>query len=282
MQQQNQNIEPNRGRQQPRKPRPRARVNLENTRNEGFAEWLYNHRVGLIVVLAAYIVGVVVLFTTRVSVEIPPVEYIIEIVDELPPTEEEVEKLRQQRDELQREIDRRLAAVQQVRNVQSNDAAESEASGGELSYDADMQQMMNQVASDMATNRGDYESGLREVAGIGNGGSGGGSGGGKGSGEKGKFSGAVTVEYSFTSPVRHARGDLYTPAYRAKGGGIVVVDVWINRNGTVTDVRIASSTNPELNKQALDAAKHAKTLFNIDNTAPTSHRGTITYTFVAQ
>lgn len=281
MQQQNQNIEPNRGRQQPRKPRPRARVNLENTRNEGFAEWLYNHRVGLIVVLAAYIVGVVVLFTTRVSVEIPPVEYIIEIVDELPPTEEEVEKLRQQRDELQREIDRRLAAVQQVRNVQSNDAAESEASGGELSYDADMQQMMNQVASDMATNRGDYESGLREVAGIGNGGSGGGSGGGKGSGEKGKFSGAVTISYSFTSPVRHHR-DLYVPAYRAKGGGIVVVDVWINRNGTVTDVRIASSTNPELNKLAEYAAKNAKTLFNIDNTAPTSHRGTITYTFVAQ
>lgn len=282
MQQQNQNIEPNRGRQQPRKPRPRARVNLENTRNEGFAEWLYNHRVGLIVVLATYIVGVVVLFTTRVSVEIPPVEYIIEIVDELPPTEEEVEKLRQQRDELQREIDRRLAAVQQVRNVQSNDAAESEASGGDMSYDADMQQMMNQVASDMATNRGDYESGLREVAGIGNGGSGGGSGGGKGSGEKGKFSGAVTVRYSFTSPVRHHRGDLYKPAYRAKGGGIVVVDVWINRNGTVTDARIASSTNPELNKLALDAAKHANTLFNIDNTAPTSHRGTITYTFLAQ
>lgn len=281
MQQQNQNIQPNRGRQLPRKPRPRARVNLENTRNEGFAEWLYNHRVGLIVVLAAYIVGVVVLFTTRVSVEIPPVEYIIEIVDKLPPTEEEVEKLRQQRDELQREIDRRLAAVQQVRNVQSNDASESEASGSELSYDADMQQMMNQVASDMATNRGDYESGLRDVAGIGKGGSGGGSGGGKGSGEKGKFSGAVTVGYSFTSPVRHHR-DLYVPAYRAKGGGIVVVDVWINRNGTVTDARIASSTNPELNSQALDAAKHAKTLFNIDNTAPTAHRGTITYTFVAQ
>lgn len=281
MQQQNQNIQPNRGGQLPRKPRPRARVNLENTRNEGFAEWLYNHRVGLIVVLAAYIVGVVVLFTTRVSVEIPPVEYIIEIVDELPPTEEEVEKLRQQRDELQREIDRRLAAVQQVRNVQSNDASESEASGSELSYDADMQQMMNQVASDMATNRGDYESGLRDVAGIGKGGSGGGSGGGKGSGEKGKFSGAVTVGYSFTSPVRHHR-DLYVPAYRAKGGGIVVVDVWINRNGTVTDARIASSTNPELNSQALDAAKQAKTLFNIDNTAPTAHRGTITYTFVAQ
>lgn len=281
MQQQNQNIQPNRVRRAPRKARPSARVRLDDTRNEGFAEWLYNHRVGLIVVLAAYIVGVVVLFTTRVSVEIPPVEYIIEIVDELPPTEEEVEKLRQQRDELQREIDRRLAAVQQVRNVQSNDAAESEASGGEMSYDADMQQMMNRVASDMATNRGDYESGLRDVAGIGKGGSGGGSGGGKGSGEKGKFSGAVTVGYSFTSPVRHHR-DLYVPAYRAKGGGIVVVDVWINRNGTVTDVRIASSTNPELNSQALAAAKHAKTLFNIDNTAPASHRGTITYTFVAQ
>ena len=91
----------------------------------------------------------------------------------------------------------------------------------------------------------------------------------------------MTVNYSFTDPVRHHR-DLYVPAYRAKGGGVVVVDVWLDRNGTVTNARIASSTNPELNSQALAAAKHSRTLFRIDNTAPQSHRGTITYTFVAQ
>lgn len=264
----------------PNASRRRARVDLENTRSESFGEWCYTHRVGIVVVLACYAIGIVVMLTTRVTVEIPPVEYIIEIVAE-EPTVDDVEKLRQRRDELQREIDQRLAAVQQVRNLQSNDASASAASGSDVQYDAEMQQLMDKTASDMATNRGDYESGMREVAGIGSGGTGGGAGSGTGSGEKGKFSGAVTVSYSFTAPIRHHRA-LYTPAYRAKGGGVVVVDVWINRNGSVTDARIASSTNAELNQQALAAAKHSTTLFNIDNTAPQLHRGTITYTFVAQ
>ena len=76
--------------------------------------------------------------------------------------------------------------------------------------------------------------------------------------------------------------NLYVPAYRSKGGGVVVVDVWIDRNGTVTTARIASSTNSELNQQALSAARNSRTLFDINNSAPAPQRGTITYTFVAQ
>jgi TonB family protein len=91
----------------------------------------------------------------------------------------------------------------------------------------------------------------------------------------------VTVAYNFEKPVRHHR-DLYVPAYKTKGGGVVVVDVWLDRNGTVTKASIQSSTNSELNASALAAARHRKTLFRIDDTAPESHRGTITYTFVAQ
>jgi TonB family protein len=243
-------------------------------------EWLYSHRIGLLVVLAVYLVGGVVLATARYDVELRPVEYIIEFVDEAP-TEEEVEELKKRRDMLQEDINRRLAAIEKVKNLQSNDASESAGSKEQMQYDSDMQQMMDKVASDMATNRGDYESGMREVQGIGKGGSGGGSGGTKGDGDKGKFSGAVTVAYSFENPVRHHR-DLYVPAYRSKSGGVVVVDVWLDRNGTVTSARISSSTNSELNEQALSAARNRRTLFRIDSSAPVSHRGTITYTFVAQ
>lgn len=261
-------------------PRRKPAVNLSDTRKESLGEWLYSHRIGLLVVLAVYLVGGVVLATARYDVELRPVEYIIEFVDEAP-TEEEVEELKKKRDMLQEDINRRLAAIEKVKNLQSNDASESAGSKEQMQYDSDMQQMMDKVASDMATNRGDYESGMREVQGIGKGGSGGGSGGTKGNGEKGKFSGAVTVAYKFENPVRHHR-DLYVPAYRSKSGGVVVVDVWLDRNGTVTSARISSSTNSELNEQALSAARNRRTLFRIDSSAPVSHRGTITYTFVAQ
>ena len=258
----------------------RLSIDLGDTRSESFGEWLFNHRIGLIAMVAAYIIGIIVMATTRINVELQPEEYIIEFVEE-EPSEEELEQLRRKRDALQEEINQRLARAQRVQNLQSNDASESSASA-DMRYDSETEQMMDKIASDMATNRGDYESGMRQIEGMGKGsGSGSGSGGNKGTGEKGKFSGAVTVNYSFTDPVRHHR-DLYVPAYRAKGGGVVVVDVWLDRNGTVTNARIASSTNPELNNQALAAAKHSRTLFRIDNTAPQSHRGTITYTFVAQ
>ena len=261
-------------------PRRKPSVNLNDTRRESLGEWLYNHRIGLMVVIAIFMVGGVVLATARYNVELRPVEYIIEFVDEAP-TAEEVEELKKRRDKLQEDIERRMAAIEKVKNLQSNDAAEQAGSKEQMQYDSDMQQMMDKVAADMATNRGDYESGMREVQGIGKGGSGGGSGGTKGTGDKGKFSGAVTVAYSFEDPVRHHR-DLYVPAYRTKSGGVVVVDVWLDRNGTVTAARINSSTNSELNEEALNAARHNRTLFRIDSSAPVSHRGTITYTFVAQ
>lgn len=260
-------------------PRRRLSVDLGDTRSESLGEWLYNHRVGLVVMLAAYIIGIIVVATTRIDVEVRPVEYIIEFVED-EPTKEELEQLKRKRDKLQEEINQRLAAVQRVQNLQSNDASQSAASQ-DMKYDAETQDMMSKVASDMATNRGDYESGMRKIQGMGKGGDGNGSGGGKATGEKGKFSGAVTINYEFRDPVRNHR-DLYVPAYKAKGGGIVVVDVWLDRNGTVTSARIASSTNPELNQQALAAAKHSRTVFDINGSAPQSHRGTITYTFVAQ
>ena len=258
----------------------RRSVDLGSTRKETLGEWLYTHRIGLIVVLATFIVGGIWLATARYSFTLPPTEYLIEFVEEVP-SEAEVEELKRKRDQLQEEIDRRLQEVQKVKNLQSNDASETSGSQSKLSHDSQTQEMMDKIASDMAANRKEFESGMREVNAMGKGGEGEGAGADKGNGEKGKFSGAVTVAYNFSDPVRHHR-DLYVPAYRSKGGGVVVVDVWLDRNGKVTQARIASSTNKELNEQALDAARHRKTLFKIDDTAPTSHRGTITYTFVAQ
>ena len=276
----------NRATGQPPRPRRRPHIELGDTRSESFGEWLYSHRLGFVAVIISILIGGVWIATARVNVVIPPIEYIIEFVDE-EPTPEEVEKLKQQRDKLQEEIDRRLAAVQQVKNVQSNESAE-EGGAESQNYDNETQQMMDKIASDMASNRSDYESGMREANGIGTGGSGNGSGGKKGDGKDKNFKGAVTVSYDINyvsgnkKVARTARTSLYKPAYLAKEGGYVVLEVRVDRNGTVKSAVVKESSNSALNEIARKAALNAGTIFNIDPNAPISNVGTITYTFVAQ
>lgn len=276
----------NRATDQPPRPRRRPHIELGDTRSESFGEWLYSHRLGFVAVIISILVGGLWIATARVNIEIPPIEYIIEFVDQ-EPTPEEVEKLKQQRDKLQQEIDRRLAAVQQVKNVQSNESAE-EGGAESQNYDNETQQMMDKIASDMASNRSDYESGMREANGIGKGGSGNGSGGKKGDGKDKNFKGAVTVSYDINyisgnkKVARTARASLYKPAYLAKEGGYVVLEVRVDRNGTVKSAVVKESSNSALNEIARKAALNTGTIFNIDPNAPVSNVGTITYTFVAQ
>ena len=276
----------NRATGQPPRPRRRPHIELGDTRYESFGDWLYSHRLGFVAVIISILVGGLWIATARVNIEIPPIEYIIEFVDQ-EPTPEEVEKLKQQRDKLQQEIDRRLAAVQQVKNVQSNESAE-EGGAESQNYDNETQQMMDKIASDMASNRSDYESGMREANGIGKGGSGNGSGGKKGDGKDKNFKGAVTVSYDINyisgnkKVARTARASLYKPAYLAKEGGYVVLEVRVDRNGTVKSAVVKESSNSALNEIARKAALNAGTIFNIDPNAPVSNVGTITYTFVAQ
>lgn len=276
----------NRATGRPPRPRRRPHIELGDTRSESFGEWLYSHRLGFVAVIISILIGGLWIATARVNIEIPPIEYIIEFVDQ-EPTPEEVERLKQQRDKLQQEIDRRLAAVQQVKNVQSNESAE-EGGAESQNYDNETQQMMDKIASDMASNRSDYESGMREANGIGKGGSGNGSGGKKGDGKDKNFKGAVTVSYDINyvsgnkKVARTARASLYKPAYLAKEGGYVVLEVRVDRNGTVKSAVVKESSNSALNEIARKAALNAGTIFNIDPNAPVSNVGTITYTFVAQ
>ena len=276
----------NRATGQPPRPRRRPHIELGDTRSESFGEWLYSHRLGFVAVIISILIGGLWIATARVNIEIPPIEYIIEFVDQ-EPTPEEVEKLKQQRDKLLQEIDRRLAAVQQVKNVQSNESAE-EGGAESQNYDNETQQMMDKIASDMASNRSDYESGMREANGIGKGGSGNGSGGKKGDGKDKNFKGAVTVSYDINyisgnkKVARTARASLYKPAYLAKEGGYVVLEVRVDRNGTVKSAVVKESSNSALNEIARKAALNTGTIFNIDPNAPVSNVGTITYTFVAQ
>lgn len=73
------------------------------------------------------------------------------------------------------------------------------------------------------------------------------------------------------------------PAYRCRGGGKVVVEIIVGRNGLVIDASIVSSkqiVDECLLIRSLEAAK--LTEFNIDNNAPKRQYGLITFQFVAQ
>jgi hypothetical protein len=73
------------------------------------------------------------------------------------------------------------------------------------------------------------------------------------------------------------------PVYLALGGGEVVVEIIVNRNGEVlqaTPRETANISDPTILAYAKQAAE--KTIFNPDNSAPEKERGTISYLFVAQ
>ena len=76
---------------------------------------------------------------------------------------------------------------------------------------------------------------------------------------------------------------LPVPVYLAQGGGTVIVDIKVNREGRVIEAN--PRANPSIHDEqiflyAREAA--SRTVFNSDNSAPTVQKGTIHYTFVAQ
>ena len=76
---------------------------------------------------------------------------------------------------------------------------------------------------------------------------------------------------------------LPVPVYLSQGGGTVIVDIVVNRQGRVVDAE-PRDDNSIRDKQLFAYAKEAasRTVFNSDNSAPTRQKGTIQYTFVAQ
>jgi hypothetical protein len=73
------------------------------------------------------------------------------------------------------------------------------------------------------------------------------------------------------------------PVYLALGGGQVVVDIVVNRDGDVIQATPRENSiipDPTILAYAKQAAE--KTIFNPDSSAPEKERGTISYLFVAQ
>ena len=73
------------------------------------------------------------------------------------------------------------------------------------------------------------------------------------------------------------------PIYLAQGGGVVIVDILVNRKGLVEKASVRENpgiTDKQIFRFAMLAATN--TLFNQDPSAPETQKGTIQYTFIPQ
>jgi hypothetical protein len=136
-----------------------------------------------------------------------------------------------------------------------------------------------------AGNQGKETGDLNSKGYKGDGGSGGGTGGGNGTGHgPGDGDGIGPGHDKGISYVMKDRTIKYLPkpVYNSKNEGIVVVDIWVDKNGVVTKAiaggRGTTTTNQQLWKLAGDAAKRAT--FSVSAKAPEEQKGTITYNFV--
>ena len=262
----------------PRKPRqPRMRLPFDNRKKDA-GEWAYDHRLGLSVMVIAYLVLGIVFFSSKIIVGRKPHTQGIYI--EL----ENLEELMKEKERLEQEIEmKRQQDIEwsKIRNLQSNDAVLNENLKDDRNTNtAEINESMKDVAKGMEANRAAYEAGLKEAESILNN---------RPEqeqtnskmqkGEDSPYKGGGTVRFEFRDPVRTKR-NLIVPAYTTDTGGQVVVAVTLNNGGEVIAARVKSGGTEIMREEALKAARAS--LFNIDPSAPARHEGTITYTFLPQ
>ena len=254
--------------------RQRLRLPFDN-RKQDAGEWAYDHRVGLSVMVIAYLVVGIVFFASKIVIGSKP--HMQGIYVDLQTLEElEAEKERLEREIAMKQNDIDWSAI---RNLQSNESMLNENLRDDRGTNtSEINESASAVAAGMAANRAAYEAGLAEAQSILNADR-------TNANDKprerqdSKYTGGVTVRFEFRNPVRTSR-DLVVPAYKCESGGQVVVAVVLNTGGEVISARVTSGGDERMREEALKAARAS--LFNIDSSAPARHSGTITYTFIPQ
>lgn len=255
--------------------RQRMRLPFENKKQDA-GEWAYDHRLGLSVMVIVYLVLGIVFFASKIVIGSKP--HMQGIYVDL----QTLEELEAEKERLEREIQMQQSQLDwsAVRNLQSNESMLNENLRDDRGTNtSEINESARDIAAGMAANRAAYEAGLAEAQSILTAD--------RESSEKDKqtqrqdvkYTGGVTVRFEFKNPVRTSR-DLVVPAYKCEAGGQVVVNVVLNQGGEVISARVASGGDERMREEALKAARAST--FNIDNSAPARHSGTITYTFIPQ
>ena len=232
--------------------------------------WAYDHRVALLTTVVAYVLFGIAFVTADIVIsrKSAEAEILIDLTD-LQKLQEELERAQELNRILNEQYD-------EVSNQISNEALDEtledhRTDASELYGEAEMvqrrvQQNAKAYAAGLATEQRLLNRRYEGEGGVGS----------------QKVKGKVTVSYSLKDPVRHAL-HMPVPAYLCQGGGEVVVNIVVNRNGEVLDAKIdeaLSEQNTCLRQAAL--AKAAASVFNADSSAPARQRGTISYLFISQ
>ncbi len=264
--------------QQRPRPKRRKRMGLPfEPKKQDAGEWAYDHRLGLSVMIAAYLILGIIFFSSKIVIGSKP--HIQGIYVDL----QTLAELEAEKERLEREIElKRQSEIDwsEVRNLQSNDAMLNENLKDDRgTKTSELNRAAEEAAERMAANRAAYESGLKEAQAILDAKPNNGDKGKDNERKDSKYKGGVTVRFEFKNPVRK-KVDLVIPAYRCDTGGQVVVAVTLDRGGNVISARVISGGDDAMRHEALKAARASR--FNIDNSAPEKHSGTITYTFIPQ
>ena len=252
--------------------------------------WTYEHKVGLCVMIIAYLVLGIIFVTTKLVVGgAPPDQHTIYLDMVPPPPEQKQELTPEERRQMEADLSNAHNAIsnEEARNEASrqNERTSGAGSGGSRGgsngspIPDNIADEADAVAARMRASREAYERGLREEQAMidaHNAGK-------RSKDNQGKkqedvrVPGNVLISFSLAG---RTFTYMHVPAYQCEGSGQVVVS--ISRNGKVTSASVRSSTSGEecLSERALEAARLSR--FNVDASAPASQSGTITYLFQRQ
>ncbi len=251
-------------------------------RRGGVAEWIYRHRVGLLITIVIYL-SLLITFVTYKIVVNPNEEESIEVnIDEMKIIEELLreqqlnEMLNQQQDggKVSNKISNQDSKYDEtLRDSKNTDVdkmnEEIEALQQKLlEGQKSQQESLDKIDRDAAALREE----LKRESNVG-----------AKSGDRDQdafVKGNVVASFSLEGRTCHY---MDIPAYLCENGGVVVVNISVNRNGKVIAAsveRSASSSDNCLQREAESSAMACQ--FNTSASAPEPQRGTITYTFVAQ
>ncbi|MCC8087832.1 MAG: energy transducer TonB [Rikenellaceae bacterium] len=252
---------------------------FEKKMHTDWPSWIYEHRAGILVTLIIYLIFGIALVTAKIVIS--QNETVQWILIDLSAVEDmefmEVEE-QQPDDAFERMLNRE--DFRDVRNLTSNENAQLDAGLRDArgSQASEIYNEAQALEDKLNSSRAAYEQGLQDADNIlnqspdnisGN----------TETVERARVEGSVTVSYDL--PGRNDTS-LPVPAYQCEGGGMVVINITVNRNGVVTasSVDRISSSDPCLVEMASKAA--ARSRFNVTADAPERQNGTITYTFIPQ
>lgn len=276
---QNSNNTPQTATSQPQQhpPRRRARLPLPfDNRKEDWGIWAYNHRIGLSITLIVYLVLAIAFVSSKIIIGADKVDQTVYIdLNQLMDLQEELERLKEQTKERQVQDDFDFSKVQ---NTTSNENVLNENLKTDRGNQAsELNAEAKAMADKMAANRKAYEQGLREIDQMNSSSNSGSSNDSKR--EDKRVAGYVTVRLDIKNPTRTER-NLQVPAFQCEGGGEVIVEVEVGRDGKVYGAKVISGGDDYMRQIALRAARSSTV--NIDPNAPERHKGTITYIFIPQ